>query len=392
MVDIKQNIENINQEIINIRRDFHRNPELSDNEFGTMEKICDYLESWGIEYKKGVAKTGVVAIIPGKETGKTIGIRADIDALPVTEQTGLPFASINKGVMHACGHDAHITIALGAAKVLNSMKKDIKGNIKFFFQPAEETIGGAERMIQEGCLEDPDVDVVLGLHVSPNIETGSVELRYGKMNASSDMITIVVRGKSAHGANPEKSIDPLVISANIILGLQTIVSRNISPLNPAVFTIGSINGGTKGNIIPEEVKMECILRTLDNETRSYFKERIINIVEGISKSYGGEGEVIIQESYAPLINTDEIVDIVKEVAEEVVGKDNIRYIPHPELFAEDFSYFAQEKKACFFHLGCRNKEKDCIYPLHNSKFNIDEDCLKLGVELQVKNVIKLLGL
>lgn len=391
-MDIKQKIENINDELINIRRDFHKNPELSEEEYRTMGKICEYLKSWDIEYEEGVAKTGVVGIVRGKEGGKTIALRADIDALPVIEQTNLPFASLNEGVMHACGHDAHTTILLGAAKILKSMEDEIKGNIKFFFQPAEETVGGAERMIQEGCLENPDVDFVLGLHVSPNIDSGNIELKYGKMNASSDMITIIIKGESSHGARPEKSIDPLVISANVIMGLQTIVSRNIAPVNPVVFTIGSIIGGTKGNIIPEEVKMEGILRTLDNETRKYCRTRVIDIVEGISKSYGGEGQVIIEESYAPLINTDEIVDLVNEVAEEVVGGEHITYLEHPELGAEDFSYFAQLKKACFFNLGCRNVEKNYIYPLHNNKFSIDEDCLKVGVEMQVRNVLKLLNL
>jgi len=390
-MDIKRMVESINDELISIRREFHKNPELSDKEYNTMERICRYLDSWGIEYRKGVAKTGVVAIVRGSQEGKTIGLRGDIDALPVTEENDVEYKSINKGVMHACGHDAHITILLGAARIIKSMEKELKGNVKFFFQPAEETTGGADRMIKEGCLENPDVDAVLGLHVSPNIDTGTVQLRYGKMNASSDMITIVVRGKSAHGANPEKSIDPLIISANIIMALQTIVSRNISPLDPAVFTIGSIHGGTKGNIIPEEVRMECILRTLDNGVRKYFKERIISVVEGISKSYGGEGEIIIQESYPPLINSDEIVDSVKEVLEEVIGKENIQLVPHAELFAEDFAYFTQAKKACFFNLGCRNEEKGCIYPLHNSRFNIDEDCLGLGVEIQVRNVLKLLN-
>lgn len=390
-MDIKQNIENINHELINIRRDFHKNPEISEEEYMTMEKICEYLQSWEIEYEKGIAKTGVVGIVRGKKGGKTVGLRADIDALPIVEKTEVPFKSVNHGVMHACGHDAHITILLGAAKILKDMEDEIQGNVKLFFQPAEETIGGAQRMIEEGCLENPDVDVVLGLHVSPNIDTGNIELRYGKMNASSDMITIIIKGKSSHGANPEKGIDPLVIGANVIMGLQTIVSRNISPLNPAVFTIGSIIGGTKGNIIPEEVKMECILRTLDNNTRKHFKTRIIDIVDGISRSYGGEGKVIIEESYAPLINTDEVVDLVKEVAEEVVGKEHIKYLDNAELFAEDFSYFAEAKKACFFHLGCRNIEKNCVYPLHNNKFNLDEDCLKLGVEIQVKNVLKFLN-
>ncbi|NLY67106.1 MAG: amidohydrolase [Tissierellia bacterium] len=390
-MDIKKKVESISDEIISIRREFHKYPELSGKEYKTMERICKYLDLWGIEYKKGIAETGVVAIVRGREDGKTIGLRADIDGLPIREENEIDYKSTNEGVMHACGHDAHIAILLGVAKIIKSMEEELKGNVKFFFQPAEETIGGAERMIKEGCLEEPYVDVVLGLHVSPNIDTGVVQLKYGKVNASSDTIIIVVKGKSAHGANPEIAVDPVVISANIIMALQTIVSRNISPQEATVFTVGSIHGGTKGNIIPEEVTMECILRTLDEDIRKYFKERIISIVEDISRAYGGYGQVIIEEGYPSLINNDEIVDSVVQVLEEVVGKENVKFFPHAALFAEDFAYFSQARKACYFSLGCRNEGKGILHPLHSSKFNIDEDCLKVGVEIQVRNILKLLN-
>ncbi len=391
-MDIKRKVESISDELISIRREFHKYPELSGQEYKTMERICKYLDKWGIEHEKGVAETGVVAMVRGWKEGKTIGLRADIDALPILEENHVEYKSSNEGIMHACGHDAHIAILLGVAQIIKSMEKDLKGNVKFFFQPAEETIGGAERMIKEGCLEDPYVDVVLGLHVSPNIETGKVQLKYGKMNASSDTITIVVKGKSAHGANPEIAVDPVVISANIIMALQTIVSRNITPHEATVLTVGSIHGGTKGNIIPEKVTMECILRTLDEDVRRYFKERIISIVEDISKAYGGEGEVIIEEGYPSLINSDEVVDHVIEVLEETVGKENVKFFSYAALFAEDFAYFSQARKACYFSLGCRNEKKGIIHPLHSSKFDIDEECLKIGVEIQVRNVLRLLDL
>ncbi|NLX61969.1 MAG: amidohydrolase [Tissierellia bacterium] len=391
-MDIKRKVESISDELISIRREFHKYPELSGQEYKTMERICKYLDKWGIEHEKGVAETGVVAMVRGWKEGKTIGLRADIDALPILEENHVEYKSSNEGIMHACGHDAHIAILLGVAQIIKSMEKDLKGNVKFFFQPAEETIGGAERMIKEGCLEDPYVDVVLGLHVSPNIETGKVQLKYGKMNASSDTITIVVKGKSAHGANPEIAVDPVVISANIIMALQTIVSRNITPHEATVLTVGSIHGGTKGNIIPEKVTMECILRTLDEDVRRYFKERIISIVEDISKAYGGEGEVIIEEGYPSLINSDEVVDHVIEVLEETVGKENVKFFSYAALFAEDFAYFSQARMACYFSLGCRNEKKGIIHPLHSSKFDIDEECLKIGVEIQVRNVLRLLDL
>ncbi len=390
MIDIKKECRKIAPLLSSIRQDFHKNPELSEKEYRTMDEISRILDSWGIEYQKGVAETGIVAIVRGKKEGKTVALRSDIDALPITEDNDVPYKSENDGISHACGHDAHITIALGAAKIIKSMEDVLCGNVKFFFQPAEETVGGAERMIKAGCMENPKVEHVLGLHVSPNVEVGKLELRYGKMNASSDMITIIARGKSAHGANPEKSIDPIVIAANIILALQTIVSRNLSPLNSAVFTIGSLHAGTKGNIIPDDVRMECILRTLDNDTRAYMKTRICNIVENVARAYGGEGKVIIQESYAPLINDDETVAKIEEVAKQVVGIENISHVQSAELFAEDFSYFTQVAPSCFYNLGCGNEKRNIVHPLHNSKFDIDEECLVIGVEMQVRGVLKLL--
>lgn len=384
-------IDEVNDELINIRRDFHMNPELGGNEFRTMNKICEYLDSWDIEYKSGVAETGVVAIIRGNKEGKTIGVRADIDALPIVEDSNESYKSLNIGTMHACGHDGHITIALGAAKILKSMETKLNGNVKLFFQPAEETTGGAERMINEGCLKNPDVDYVIGLHVDPSINTGKASIKYGKMMAASDEITVIVRGKSTHGAHPHEGIDPIFIASNLVLSLQSIISRNLSPLNSAVFTLGSIHGGTKGNIIPDEVTMTGILRTLDNGTRIYMKDRIKTIVESVSSGLGGEGELLIRESYGALINNDETVDVVRYTVENELGKENVLVSEFPSMGTEDFSYFSQSVKSCYYNLGCRNEQKGAIYPIHSSKFNLDENCLKIGVELQVKNVIELLN-
>lgn len=387
-------IENIKEELVHIRKEFHKNPELGGNEFKTMDRICGFLEEWGIEYKKGVAQTGVVAIVRGKNRAEgrhiCVGVRADIDALPLKEDADVDFKSLNDGVMHACGHDAHTAIALGTAKVIKSLEDTLKGDVKFFFQPAEETTGGAERMINEGVLKNPDVDYVIGLHVDTGINTGTVKLKYGKMMASSDEITIKVSGKSSHGAHPDKGIDPLVIAAGLIMSLQSLVSRNLSPLNSAVFTLGTIHGGTKGNIIPDEVEMTGILRTLDQETRTLMKRRIGEMVENVPKAYGGEGKLFIRESYMALINNDETVDKVRSIAEKVLGKDNVLISLEPDMGTEDFSYFAASAKSCFFNLGCRNEEIGAVYPIHSSKFKIDEDCLETGVHLQVENVLKLL--
>lgn len=375
-------------EIIEIRRYLHQNPELGQNEFNTMEAICSFLDKYGIEYKKNVADTGVVALIKGRATQKVIGVRADIDALPIKEESNVDFPSINDNVMHACGHDIHTSVLLGLAKVLKSMEDDLKGSVKLFFQPAEETIGGAERMIKEGCLENPNVDAVLGLHVNPDIEVGKIGLRYGKMFAGSDMITITVSGVQTHGAYPQDGIDPIVISANIIMALQTLVSRNISPCNSAVFTVGSMHAGTSGNIIPETAKMNCISRTLDPKTRKFIQKRVIEIAENIAKSYGGKADVNIAESYGPLINDDYMVDMVKEAAMEAIGEDNIFIINEPFLGTEDFSYFAAARKACFFNLGVRNEDKGCIHPIHSNKFAADEDSISVGIKIFLNAILK----
>lgn len=384
--------EQISDEVISIRRDFHMNPELGGNEFRTMDKICEYLDLWGVEYKSNVADTGVVAIIRGNKKGKTIGIRADMDALPIKEEANIEYKSLIDGKMHACGHDGHVAIALGAAKILKSMGPNLNGNIKFFFQPAEETIGGAERMIRGGCLKDPDVDYVIGLHIDTDIPTGTIGIKYGKMKASSDEITIIIKGESTHGAHPHKGIDPIFIASNLVMSLQSIVSRNISPTNSALFTIGSIHGGTKGNVIPEEVVMNGILRTLDEDTRKFMKNRIKSIIENITRGLGGKSKIIINESYGSLINDDDVVNAIRTVANRVLGNENVIIIEFPSMGTEDFSYFARSVKSCFYNLGCRNEEKNAIYPAHSSKFIIDEDCLKIGVMLQVENALELLNM
>lgn len=391
-MNIRLLADGISEEVISIRRDLHMNPELGGNEFRTMNKICDYLNSWGIEYKSNVADTGVVAIIRGNKNGKTIGIRADMDALPIKEESNVEYKSLIDGKMHACGHDGHVAIALGAAKILKSMESNLNGNIKFFFQPAEETIGGADRMIKEGCLKNPDVDYVIGLHIDSGIPIGKIEIKYGKMMAASDEIIITIKGESTHGAHPDKGIDPIFIASNLVMSLQSIVSRNISPTNSAVFTIGSIHGGTKGNIIPNEVVMTGILRTLDEDTRKFMKKRIKCIVENIALGLGGTSNIIINESYGALINDDDIVNVVKSVAMKILGNENVIIKEFPSMGTEDFSYFSKSAKSCFYNLGCRNEAKNAIYPAHSSKFKIDEDCLKIGVMLQVENAIELLNM
>ena len=391
-MDIINRIDEIFDELVEIRRDFHKNPELSQNEFRTQGKIREYLNKWGIE-NHICAETGVVGIIRGKRPGKTIGIRGDIDALPILEQSKASYCSVNPGVMHACGHDAHTTVVLGAGKIIKELadsEESINGNVKLFFQPAEETIGGGDRMVKEGCMENPMVDYVLGLHVMPYLEAGMVELKYGKLNASTDSINITLKGKSSHGAYPDKGIDAIAMAGNVITALQTIVSRNTSPLNSVVISLGKISGGAKENIIADEVQITGTLRTLDDETRKYTKDRVSSIVHNVAAAFGGEGITRFYDGYQALINDDEVVDVIKENAEKLLGKENVVFKEFPSLGAEDFSYFIDAAKGAFFHLGCGDAKKGITSPIHTEHFDIDEKCLKIGVRLQVENILTLM--
>ncbi len=392
-MDIQKRVNEIYQELVNIRRDFHKNPELSQNEFRTQKKIQDYLNEWGIE-NYVCADTGIVGIIRGKNPGKTIGLRGDIDALPIDEKNSQPYCSINPGVMHACGHDAHTTILLGVGKIMKELadsEESIAGNVKLFFQPAEETIGGGKRMVQESCMQNPNVDYVLGLHVMPYIDAGKVELKYGKLNASTDSIKITLKGRQAHGAYPDKGIDAIAMAGSVITSLQTIVSRNISPLNSVVVSLGKISGGVKENVIADEVKISGTLRALDDDTRNFVKQRISDIVINTAIAYGGEGTVDFHDGYQALINNDEVVDVIKETAVRILGEENIIFKEFPSLGAEDFSYFSDVARGGFFHLGCGNSTKGITSAIHTETFDIDEECLKVGVLLQVNNVISLLN-
>ncbi|MGL5151501.1 MAG: M20 metallopeptidase family protein [Clostridium sp.] len=378
----------IKDELIAIRRDFHENPEIGFEEFRTSQKIKDFLEYEGISYVS-VANTGVCALIKGEKDGggRTIAIRGDIDGLPIQDKKTCTYSSKVSGKMHACGHDAHTTIALGAAKILNNNKKLFSGNVKIFFEPAEETVGGARYMIDEGVLESPVVDAVIGLHVTEDLECGKIRIKKGVVNAASNPFKVIVKGKGGHGAHPETTVDPVVIASHIVIALQTIVSREIAPVNPAVITVGSIHGGTAQNIIPEEVTISGIIRTMTKEDREYAIKRLREIVEGICLSSRGEGIIEIEESYPCLYNDDNIVDIVYRSAGSVIGEENVLEQLHPSMGVESFAYFAMEKPSAFYFLGTGNKNKDTMRPAHSSLFNIDEDALSLGVAIQCQAAI-----
>lgn len=375
--------------MISVRRDFHQYPEVGFNEWRTKEKICTYLDQMGILYTEA-AKTGVVGLIEGGKPGKTVALRADMDALPIKEKNDVPYKSKNEGLMHACGHDAHMTIMLGAAKILMNVRDQLAGNVKLLFQPAEETDGGAEPMIAEGVLENPKVEAIFGLHVAPEFSVGEIGWKYGQMNASSDTIHIKVKGKSAHAAYPYMGKDAIVIAAQIITALQKIVSREVDARKSAVISLGKIKGGTQGNVVADEVHLTGTVRTLDPEIRKYVLERIEETIAFVARGLGGEAILELSPGYTSLQNDDEMIEIVKKSAEDLFGKEKLKKMPMPSLGVEDFAFFAAAVPAAFFRLGCRNEEKGIIHNVHQPNFQIDEDCLRIGAAMQVKNVLSFL--
>lgn len=381
--------EEIKEFLIGYRRDFHMNPELGFQEHRTSSIIKEFLDREGIEYFEA-AGTGICALIKGSGD-RTIGIRADMDALPIQEVKNCEYSSRNAGKMHACGHDAHTAILMGTAKILNGMKGSLKGNVRLLFEPAEETTGGARLMISEGVLEKPYVEAVIGLHVDENIDSGRIGLKKGVVNAASNPFTIKIKGKGGHGARPEATVDPVVIASSVVMNLQTIVSRELAPTDPSVLTIGTINGGTAQNIIPEEVVLSGIIRTMTNEDRIYVKKRLREIAEGITFSMRGTCKVDIEESYPCLYNDDGMLELLKESACEQLGGENVIDLEKPSLGVESFAYFSMERPSVFYFLGCRNVEKGITHPAHSSQFDIDEGCLAAGVAVHCAAAFKYLN-
>lgn len=388
------NIEanNIKEELIEVRRTLHQYPELGFEETNTSKFIKEFLTKEGIEFKE-FAGTGVCGIIKGTKEGinnKVIGLRADIDGLPMQDKKSCSYASKINGKMHACGHDGHTTILLGAAKLLNKNKDKFNGTVKLIFEPAEETTGGAKVMISEGVLKDPAVDVMCGLHVEEVLDAGMIMVKRGTVNAASNPFTITIKGSGGHGAYPDTAVDPIVIASHVVTSLQSIVSREIKPVNPAVVTIGSIHGGTAQNIIPSEVKLGGIIRTMTNEDREFAKRRLKEIVNGICTTFRGSAEIEIEESYPCLYNDDNMVEILEVSAKNIIGSENVKVQKNPKLGVESFAYFANEVPSVFYFLGIRNEEKGIIHSAHNSLFDIDEDALPIGVAIQCEVAINYL--
>jgi len=382
--------QEIAPELIRIRRDIHANPELGYEEVRTSKLIAERLSRLGLEVQTNIAKTGVVGLLRGGRPGKTIALRADMDALSIQEQTGAVYQSQTPGVMHACGHDAHVAMLLGAAQVLQELQVEIPGNIKFFFQPAEEGPGGAAKMVEEGVLHNPDVDATIALHVDDETEVGQIQIKSGIATASANAIRIRIQGKGGHAAYPHKSVDAIVVAAHVILALQTIVARETDPLDAVVVTIGVIGGGDRNNIIAEKVILEGTIRALNDVTREATFSALRRITEQVCTALRAKCEIEILEGYPPGVNDPQLIEIFRKVAKELLGSENVKIAEVPEMGAEDFYEFGKGIPAAMFHLGIANKEKGITFPGHHPRYDIDEDALPIGVAILVVSTLKFL--
>ena len=387
---IKEQVEQVYEEVLAFRRDLHMHPELSEQEIRTEEKTCSRLDALQIPYQRGVAGHGVCAVIRGTTADRTVGIRADIDALPVAEQTELAYASLNLGVMHACGHDMHTAILLGTAAILKQNADTLPGTVKLFFQPSEETIGGAKQMIDAGCLEDPHVENVIALHVDPMTDLGKLKFTKGCMNAATTEMELTVRGKACHGAHPDTGIDVLPPACSIVAALQTIVSRNLAPTTPAVVTVGTFQSGTAKNVISGEAKLGGTIRALDLDVMAYLKKRVQKIAVDTAEAYGTSCEVFFEDSYPPLRNSDELSALLLPAMEEVFGTENILRNEIPSLGADDFSYFTQTCRGLYFDLGTHDPCSDEYVPLHSEPLAPPEEAVKVGMLAELTAVYTIL--
>lgn len=389
---LDSDLEKIETKVIEWRRHFHQNPELSNREFKTAEKIAAHLRSLGIDVQTGVAHTGVVGVLKGNKPGKVVALRADIDALPVTERNDLPyksnvtstFAGQDVGVMHACGHDTHTAILMGVAEVLSKNKDKINGTVKFIFQPAEEGSppgeeGGALMMVKEGVLKSPDVDAIFGLHINSQTPVGVIRYKSGGTMAAAQSFTIKVKGKQSHGSQPWSGVDPIYISAKIIDGLQSIISRETNLTNEAaVITVGKITSGVRFNIIPESAEMIGTIRTLDYDMKDKINQRMTEMVQTIAKAYGGEASIEITDMTDITYNDPELVEQMLPTMKRIAGDANIQQ-QKAITGAEDFSYYQREVPGFFFFLGGMTPGTTDSFPHHTPDFKIDDSGLLLGV-------------
>jgi len=390
--NIKTLSEKYSQEVVELRRHLHQNPELSYQEFNTVKFVAKQLRSFGIEPTEGIAGTGLIAEVKGRNPEKkSIALRADMDALPILEANNVSYKSQNPGVMHACGHDVHTSSLLGTAKILNELKNEFEGTIRFLFQPGEEkNPGGASYMIRDGALENPRPTNIIGQHVFSLLPVGKIGFREGMYMASCDEIYLKVIGKGGHGAAPELAVDPIVIASHIIIALQQIISRNASPKQPTVLTFGNIIGKGATNIIPDEVNIAGTFRAMNETWRASALEKIKKMAESLAEGMGGRCEVDISHGYPYLENNPELTRRIKAAAADYVGQENVVDIDIT-LGAEDFSYYSQVIPASFYRLGTRNEAKGITSYVHTPTFDIDEEALKISPGLMAWMAVKELG-
>ena len=388
--------DKLESKIIEWRRDIHQHPELGNSEYRTAELITKHLTSLGIEVRTNVAKTGVVGVLKGGKPGPVVALRADMDALPITERNELPFASKVKtnyngqevGLMHACGHDAHVAVLMGVAEIFSALKKDLPGTVKFIFQPAEEgvpvgEVGGAKQMIKEGVLDNPKADVIFGLHSDPKVEAGKIRYRYGPAMAAVNNIRIVIKGKGSHGANPWYSVDPIVVAAQVINNIQTIVSRNLDlTKNPGVVSIGLINGGTRWNIIPEEVLMMGTIRAFSEEDKQMMVGRLKQIINKTAEAAGATAEIQVPYTtdYPATVNDSALMGKMLPTLKRAIGENNVSVAPL-ETGAEDFSFYQQKIPGVFLFFGTMRKGEDPVKAAarHTPEFHLEESGMKTAV-------------
>ncbi|RMG56081.1 MAG: amidohydrolase [Acidobacteria bacterium] len=370
------------QELIDLRRHFHRRPELGFQERATAETIAARLREYGYAVQTGVGGTGVVGLLNGDKDGPTVLLRADIDALPIEEENDVEYRSIHPGIMHACGHDGHIAIALGVAKRLTKVRSTLPGRVKFAFQPAEELLSGAMKMVEDGVLERPPVDAAFGLHLWNNLDVGMIGVVAGPMMASVDRFQIVIQGRGGHGAMPHQTVDAIVVASHVVAALQTVVSRNTDPLDAVVVTVGTIQGGHAFNVIAEQTTLTGTVRTFDATTYETIPNMIERVVAGVCHSLGAQYTMRYDRLCQPTVNDPEMTRLVRQAASEIVGSENVVQTQEARTMGgEDMSVFLQRVPGCYFFVGSRNRARGFHHPHHSPRFDFDEAALPIGVEI-----------
>jgi amidohydrolase len=386
---IRSSIQALQPDLVTLRRQIHQQPELGFQEQLTAAKIASKLTEWGIAHQTGIAQTGVVAKIQGRKTStrlRTLAIRADMDALPIQEANDVPYKSQHPGVMHACGHDGHTSIALITAYYLSQHRDDFAGTVKIIFQPAEEGPGGAKPMIAAGVLKNPDVDAIIGLHLWNNLPLGTIGVRSGALMAAVERFNLTIQGKGGHGAMPHQTVDSIVLASQIVTALQTIVSRNVNPIDSAVVTVGQFNAGTAKNVIADTASLAGTVRYFNPNLAEFFHQRIEAIVAGICAAYGATYQLDYIKFYPPVINDEKITELVRSVAVDLV-ETPLGIIPECQTMGgEDMSFFLQEVPGCYFFVGSANPDRSLAYPHHHPRFDFDETALSTGVEMFVRCV------